>query len=182
MARTNQTKIGLLAILLSALGALSIAGPGVASLLETRSGAAALQNLSDDIYFARRTAADKKVPVTLCQSEDETSCANSGRWEAGWLMFEDYDRDAVRDPGEKIIRTQGPVADTATIRAQAGAGSRIFSSIAFTRLGLPKHASGMSLSGTLRVCGERARTTTVGLKFTSAGSTYATKRTAYDCV
>ena len=83
MARTNQTKIGLLAILLSALGALSIAGPGVASLLETRSGAAALQNLSDDIYFARRTAADKKVPVTLCQSEDETSCANSGRWEAG---------------------------------------------------------------------------------------------------
>ena len=110
MARKNRMKMGLLAIVLSGLGVFALAGNGVASLLETRTVGVALEDLTNDIYFARRTAADTKTPVTVCQSEDASSCANNGRWESGWLMFEDYDRDSVRDPHEKILRSQGPVS------------------------------------------------------------------------
>lgn len=182
MAKRNRMKLGLMAIVLSVVGIFTVTGQGVASLLETRSADVALEVLTNDIYYARRTAADKKVPVTVCQSEDASSCANNGRWEAGWLLFEDYDRDSVRDPNEKILRTQGPVTGDATIRAKAGTASRVFSSVAFTRFGLPKHISGMSMNGTLRVCDGAASTTKVGLKITSVGSTYATKSTSYDCV
>lgn len=182
MARKNRIKMGLLVIVLSGVGVFSLVGTGLASLLETRTAGVALQNLNNDIHFARRTAADTKTPVTLCQSEDSSSCANSGHWESGWLMFEDYDRDLVRDPNEKIIRSQGSLSGEATIRAHAGPSSRVFSSIAFSRFGLPKNVSGFSMNGTLRVCDGDTGTTRVGLKITSAGSTYATKNTFYDCV
>ncbi|MDH3715044.1 MAG: GspH/FimT family pseudopilin [Gammaproteobacteria bacterium] len=182
MARKNRVKLSVLAIVVCGLGILSLAGTGVASLLETRTAGVALEDLTNDIYFARRTAADTKTPVTVCQSEDASSCANNGHWESGWLLFEDYDRDSVRDPHEKILRSQGPVSGRATIRAKEGAASRVFSSIAFTRFGLPKHISGMSLNGTLRICNAEASTTKVGLKVTSVGSTYTTKNTQYECV
>lgn len=182
MARKSRIKLGLAVIVLAGLGGFSLAGTGVASLLETRTAGAALDDLSNDIYYARRIAADTKIPVTVCQSHDASSCANDGRWESGWLLFEDHDRDSVRDPHEKILRSHREVPGSATIRAAAGPTSRVFSSIAFTRFGLPKHVSGMSLNGTLRVCDDKAATTRMGLKITSAGSTYATKNTSYDCV
>jgi type IV fimbrial biogenesis protein FimT len=150
-------KMGLLAIVLSGLSVFLLASNGVASLVETRTAGVALEDLTNDIYFARRTAADTKIPVTVCQSEDASSCANNGRWESGWLLFEDYDRDSVRDPHERILRSQGPVSGDATIRAKAGAASRVFSSIAFTRFGLPQHVSGTSLNGTLRICNAARR-------------------------
>ena len=96
-------------------------------------------------------------------------------------LFEDLDRDSVRDSDERILRAQGGVSG-ATIRAKAGNASRVFASIGFTRFGLPKNVSGMSLNGTLQVCDHGANTSKVGLKITSIGSTYATKNTSYDCV
>lgn len=181
MAKKNRLKMGLLLIVCSGLGVFSLAGTGIASLLDTRTAADALAELTNDIYFARRMAADSKTPVTVCQSEDASSCANNGHWESGWLLFEDHDRDLVRDPGEAILRAKGALRGDATIRAKQGAASRVFSSIAFSELGLPKHASGMSVRGTLRVC-DGEESSTVGVKITSVGSVYATKNTRYDCV
>ena len=171
----------MLAVVLSVVGVFTVTGQGVASLLEGRTPGQALTDLTNDIHYARRTAADKKVPITVCQSEDAHSCANNGHWEAGWLLFEDLDRDSVRDSNERILRSQGRVSG-ATIRAKAGNASRVFASIEFTRFGLPKDVRGTSLNGTLQVCDHGDSTSKVGLKITSVGSTYATKNTSYDCV
>ena len=95
MAKRNRIKLGMLAVVLSVVGVFTVTGQGVASLLDGRTPGQALTDLTNDIYYARRTAADKKVPITVCQSEDAHSCANNGHWEAGWLLFEDLDLSLI---------------------------------------------------------------------------------------
>ena len=60
------------------------------------------------IHLARSEAMKRNAVVSLCPSRDRQSCASPGTadWDAGWLVFENVDRDspAVRDPGEPLIQ------------------------------------------------------------------------------
>jgi type IV fimbrial biogenesis protein FimT len=58
------------------------------------------------VYVARSEAIKRNGVVSLCPSEDGSSCAGSGTaWDRGWIVFVNLDRDspAVRDAGEDLL-------------------------------------------------------------------------------
>jgi type IV fimbrial biogenesis protein FimT len=59
------------------------------------------------IHLARSEAIKRNAVVTLCPSRDARTCAAAGTdWNAGWLIFENVDRDtpAALDPGEPLVQ------------------------------------------------------------------------------
>lgn len=59
------------------------------------------------IHLARAEAMKRNSVISLCPSRDGSSCAAAGTpWDAGWLVFENVDRDApaVLDPGEPAVQ------------------------------------------------------------------------------
>ncbi|MBI5277307.1 MAG: GspH/FimT family pseudopilin [Burkholderiales bacterium] len=49
-------------------------------------------------------------PVRMCRSSDGATCATSGAWEQGWIIFDDRDGDSVLDTDETLIFKQDALA------------------------------------------------------------------------
>lgn len=58
------------------------------------------------IHLARQESVIRRQVVSICPSLDGSSCTASLDWSAGWIMFNNIDRDEppVRDPGETILQ------------------------------------------------------------------------------
>jgi type IV fimbrial biogenesis protein FimT len=72
---------------------------------------AAVNGLVHDVHYARQAAWQGLRDVALCRSVDGRSCAGSGNWGSGWLVFVNRDGDdpPVVDPDEPILQTAAPV-------------------------------------------------------------------------
>ncbi len=58
------------------------------------------------IHLARKESIMRHKVVSICPSNDGLSCAPGRDWSAGWLMFENADRDEPprRDAGEALLQ------------------------------------------------------------------------------
>ena len=159
----------------------ALAGPGAASFFEQRLAEKSLNDLAEDILFARREAADTGTPITMCQSSDGEQCSGTGRWEDGWIVFEDHNRNGATDRDEEVLSVSSG-ALMGTIRAVEARDSKIFANIAFSRKGLPRviNGGGQSQNGVFQVC-SGAADSNLGMKFSSAGSVFITGKTTYAC-
>jgi type IV fimbrial biogenesis protein FimT len=45
------------------------------------------------IHMAKQTAITNTDPVVICKSPDGTRCSHDERWDSGWLIFANRDRD-----------------------------------------------------------------------------------------
>jgi type IV fimbrial biogenesis protein FimT len=66
-----------------------------------------LNQFLQSVYLARGEAIKRNRVISLCPSRDGERCAPPGtRWQDGWIVFVNEDRDApaVRDPGEALLR------------------------------------------------------------------------------
>lgn len=120
------------------------------------------------LHIARSEAIKRQSRVTMCQSNDQAACTNTGKWEDGFLVFVDDGGAAVGnatvDAGERILRVNaGADGSQVTIRSN-DALNQITNSVTFTSRGLPKATNGASQSGTFRVCDDR------GLKVNADGA------------
>jgi type IV fimbrial biogenesis protein FimT len=116
------------------------------------------------LNIARSEAIKQQIRVTLCQSADAASCAGTGQWEDGWIVFQDPNGNATVDGGERILRLNaGAAGNQVTIRSN-DVLSLIDTSVTFTSRGLPKALNGAALSGTFRICDNR------GLKANADGT------------
>jgi type IV fimbrial biogenesis protein FimT len=100
------TLIDLLAVVAAVSVMLLEAAPSLGAFVN----AVRLTRLSDHVVsqvdFARTEAARRNTPVVLCKSSDGFSCAGSGGWEQGWIVFHDTNRNGSLDPGEQVIARQ----------------------------------------------------------------------------
>lgn len=64
----------------------------------------AVSTLMDAINFTRYTAIETNSIVTLCPTEDYTTCSNT--WQGAIMIFHDQNMDKERDPSEDLIRLQ----------------------------------------------------------------------------
>ena len=88
-------------------------------------------NFVASALLARSEAIKRNATVRLCRSADGTSCATSGGWQQGWIVFHDINGDAIVNTGETIIQYQQALStgyqltgDTYSLAFQAiGAGS-----------------------------------------------------------
>jgi type IV fimbrial biogenesis protein FimT len=98
--------------------------------------------------FARAEAIKENQRVDLCPSANGATCANDGRWEAGWIMFADDNHDGERDPDERIIRAAPPARPGITVR-----GNRpVRDYVSYTSAGHTRMANGALQMGTFVVC------------------------------
>jgi type IV fimbrial biogenesis protein FimT len=81
---------------------LSLAGPGLGSLVSDNRQAATVNQLVGTLHLARSEAITRNVTVSVCASGDGDFC-DSRAWESGWIAFLDRDADRVRDPAEDIV-------------------------------------------------------------------------------
>ncbi|MGA9340842.1 MAG: GspH/FimT family pseudopilin [Rhodanobacteraceae bacterium] len=88
-------------IVLSVL--LGIAAPAFGSLLASTHMRSAQSQLSVALNEARITAASRNANVIVCPSPDRQHCERTTRWNTGWLVFLDRNRDGAHDAGEPVI-------------------------------------------------------------------------------
>ncbi len=69
-------------------------------------------NFVASAQLARSEAIKRNSRMTLCKSSNGTSCITAGGWHQGWIIFNDSNNDAVKDPGEVVVyKESGMPAD-----------------------------------------------------------------------
>jgi type IV fimbrial biogenesis protein FimT len=110
------------------------------------------------LHISRSEAIKQQMRVTMCQSDDQSSCTGTGRWEDGFIVFQDPNGNASVEAGERILRLNtGADGGKVTIRSDDGGSNQIANAITFTSRGLPKLLNGTATSGTFRVCDSRGK-------------------------
>jgi type IV fimbrial biogenesis protein FimT len=95
------------------LGVLGIAGYNV--LVKRNVISETSNTMMSAINLARAEAISRNVRVTACKSANGASCAPSGGWEQGWIIFLDAGDGisggtvGVRDAGEELVQRYGRI-------------------------------------------------------------------------
>lgn len=75
------------------------------------------------VNLARSEAIKRNANVVLCRSANGTSCAASGGWEQGWIIYVDADptdgANVLTGAGDVILREFSALTGTNTLRASA---------------------------------------------------------------
>ena len=106
------------------------------------------QHLAGSLTHARSEAIKRGYRVNACVSADGTSCMDAPDWDAGWILFEDTNRNGTRDPGEPLIRREGPA-----YRGVSIVGNQpVEHFVSYTSLGHARRPGGALQMGTFVVC------------------------------
>ena len=157
------------------LGALitSIAIPSFSATLSRQRQRVEIDALFHAIHQARKESIMRRKVVSICPSEDGSSCASGQDWSVGWILFENRDRDSPPrvDPGEPVL-VNHRVADGVQIRANRSA---------FTLRATFLRAT----NGTFVFCDENARIDPRALVVSYTGrpraASHTTKGELYSC-
>jgi type IV fimbrial biogenesis protein FimT len=101
--------------------------PAFGDLVQDNRLATQINELVTDLNLARSEAIKQAAPVTVCKRNSAgTACNNPGKWQNGWIVFLDIDRDGVVDDdgdtalcetGEDcVLRAHAPLPAGNTIR------------------------------------------------------------------
>ena len=86
---------------------LALAIPSMSGFLKRRAVAAAVEQFASDMRLARSEAIKRSASVTVCRSENGSSCAGTeGNWNSGWIVFVNFNSNSVRDTDDILIRAQ----------------------------------------------------------------------------
>ena len=150
MKQSGATLLELMVVLAIAGILLAIGVPAFAALVQSSRLSSATNELVASLHLARSEAIKGNSRVVMCISETGTSCAASGGWHQGWLMFHDVNDNAALDEGEAVILTRQ--AFPAGFRLT---GNRwISNNIAYTPSGATRLISGVLQVGTFTLCNE----------------------------
>jgi type IV fimbrial biogenesis protein FimT len=144
---------------------LGIGVPGFRDFVRNSRMTAATNDIVTDFSIARSEAVKRRVPVTLCKSQNLTACDTTAAAAfRTWIMFVDdadpavaagTDGDGVVDAGEVILR-QRTIADTITVTTNANARR-----VTFLPSGYPNGNAAGNVTD-FRLCDDRGNETSVG--------------------
>lgn len=67
------------------------------------------------IGLARSEAIKRATGVSLCKSANGTSCATSGTWAQGWIVFTDGGTVGTFDGSDAVLQVRGPLEGASTL-------------------------------------------------------------------
>jgi len=157
-ASRGLTLVELLVVLAIAGILLGTAVPSFKGLIRSMKLTDAANDLFASLVLARSEAAKRHSRVTMCKSADGSTCARTGGWEQGWIVFDDADSDGIRDDSEQIVQTVGPLPADMRLSGNLNVSKYI----SYAPTGETKMASGAFQAGTVTLCnvssgGEDAR-------------------------
>lgn len=91
--------------------------PRFQSLMESNRMTASLNRLSGDLNFARSEAIKRGQMVTVCGSDNASSC-DTNLWEKGWIVFVDTNRDGqyTANTSDSLLRISQALPPGLTLR------------------------------------------------------------------
>jgi type IV fimbrial biogenesis protein FimT len=97
---------------------------------------------------ARSEAIKRNRRVVMCKSSDGSSCATTGGWEQGWIVFQDTNNNGRRDAEEAIVRR----GDALPSGYRLTGNTTVASFLSFSPFGGTRLLNGGFQAGTLTVC------------------------------
>jgi len=105
---------------------LSTAVPGFRQLIQNNKVATDVNEFVAALHLARSEAIKRGVRVSVCRSTTQTSCATTGGWEQGWIVFVDDKATAgTVETGEEILRVHGALTSGTTLRGNNNVQARV---------------------------------------------------------
>src|SRR5688500_7674674 len=89
---------------------LPIAFLGLGTAVTSIKLTSASNTLLAQIHHARSEAIKRNSRVVLCKSADGESCAQTGGWEQGWIIFHDANNNGAREGSETMIQREAALA------------------------------------------------------------------------
>ncbi len=80
---------------------IGLAAPSFTNMIKGNQIAAARASISAGIKGARGEAVERKQPVSICPSTDQSTCG--GNWNDGWIVFVDTDGNGSRGGGTELL-------------------------------------------------------------------------------
>ena len=77
-------------------------------------------DLVGTLILARSEAIKRRLPVSICASADQATCANSNDWSTGWIIFSDNSgTSGVLDGTDVLIQAYQPIGGSSSLSASA---------------------------------------------------------------
>jgi type IV fimbrial biogenesis protein FimT len=112
--------LSIVAILVSA------AAPGYQDWVATTRLNSHANELVTALHFARSEAVKRNASVSLCKSSDSATCATTGTWAQGWIVFADLGTVGTFDAGtDTVLRTHDKLTGGTTLVGQTAVASVI---------------------------------------------------------
>lgn len=99
---------------------LALAGPSYAKLIGHAHNRTARSALHASLSQARLAAVSRGMHVVVCPSENQQGCARTTRWQHGWIVFVDPDRDGERSTDEPLVAAAQAQPDGVAIVTSGG--------------------------------------------------------------
>jgi type IV fimbrial biogenesis protein FimT len=146
MRQTGFTLIELLITVTVLTVMLAIAVPSFSSFQEGSRLTAQANDLVSMLSYARVEALKRGTRVSVCKSSDGASCATSGNWDQGWIVFNDgctTGTVGVVDTAcaETVLKRRMALATGYTLTGETNIASRV----TFTSTGAPQQNGTFSL-------------------------------------
>ena len=88
----------------------TVAAPSFKDAILSNKLAGFANSFVSSVQLARSEAIKRNSTVRVCRSADGTSCATSGTWQQGWIVFHDINNDQAVSSGETVIQVQGQLS------------------------------------------------------------------------
>ncbi len=150
---------------------LSLGVPELHGLISDSRMVTGVNDLVRDANAARSEAVKRGGRVTLCTSNDATTCGGLGDWASGWIAFVDTNGNATVDGGEKIVRVHGAAGGTMKMVGTAA----IADYVSFSGTGEPRTPAGAAQSGSVKVCDDRTGNVGKSIVLLASGSIRSTE-------
>ena len=129
---------------------LSIAAPSFSTLVKNNRISSSVSEFTGSLYLARSEAIKRGKNVTVCKSNNGSTCITTGNWEQGWITFEDPNDNAVVDNSEaaSIIRIHKALPNMLTLTGNSNVRSHITYA--------PTGRLSTGINGTVTLCDDRS--------------------------
>jgi type IV fimbrial biogenesis protein FimT len=99
---------------------LALGVPQYRDFAASRRTSAEVAELAASFKLARTEALKRGVRVSVCRTDNGSSCSSDAAqrdWSRGWLVFVDRGMRGKVEPGDSLLRVQGPLAGSSGIVA-----------------------------------------------------------------
>ena len=155
MKQYGLTLIELLVVLAIAAIITTTAIPSFHSFIQNNRMSTSVHKFVSSLNLARSEAVKRGSRVTMCKSSDQATCAASGGWQQGWIVFVDDNDNGQRETAtEELIRVEKSLGGSTTVSGQ----EHVADYISYAGTGFAQLTSGGTLDtskSTLVLCDTR---------------------------
>jgi len=173
------TLIELMVVLALGIVLMSLTVPAMTGMLNSQRVASLGSAFLASLNLARNEAIKRNARAVVCKSAAGVSCAASGGWEQGWIVFHDINNNAALDINEPVIEQQGAAAPGLSLSGN----TPVANYVSYTASGSAKLIDGRFQSGTFTLCLDPVSSPDVRqIALPKTGRARIKKGTASDCM